>query len=84
MLLDERYMPLLRQVNLLAVAQIVCRGMPVFNARAIMVMVDRWRPETHFFHLPYGEMMMTLEDVAMILGLPIKGWHVTGRVDSAL
>jgi hypothetical protein len=57
--------------------------MPVFNATAITVMVDRWRLETHSFHKPCGEMTVTLEDVAMILGLPIRGHPVTGHVDSA-
>jgi hypothetical protein len=81
---DERYVPLLHQANLLAIVEIVRRGMPVFNATTIMVMVDRWRPETHSFHLLCGKMMVTLEDVAMILGLPIRGCPVTGRVDSAV
>jgi hypothetical protein len=43
----------------------------MFNAMAIIAMVDRCRPETHSFHLPCDEMTMTLEDVHMILGLPI-------------
>jgi hypothetical protein len=47
-------------------------------------MVDRWRPETHSFHLLCGEMTVTLEDVAMILGLPIRGRPVTDRVDSMM
>jgi hypothetical protein len=55
--------------------------MPVFNATAITTMVDRWRPETHSFHLPCGEMTVTLEDVVMILGLPIRGHPVTGCVE---
>jgi hypothetical protein len=80
---DERYVPLLCQANLLAIAEIVHRGMPVFNTMTITAMVDRWRPETHSFHLPCGEMTVTLEDMAMILGLPIRGRPVTGRVDSA-
>jgi hypothetical protein len=83
MVFDERYEPLLRQANLLAIIDIVHRGMPVFNATAITAMVDWWRPETHSFHLPCGEMTMTLEDVAMILGLPIRGRPITGRMDSA-
>jgi hypothetical protein len=83
MVFDERYVPLLRQANLLAVANIVHHGMPVFNATAITTMVDRWRSETHSFHLLCGEMTVTLKDVAMILGLPIGGHHVTGHVDSA-
>jgi hypothetical protein len=82
MIFDEHYMPLLLQANLLAIAEIIRRGMPVFNATAITVMVDRWRSETHSFHLPCGEMTVTLEDVAMILGLSIRGRPITGRVDS--
>jgi hypothetical protein len=58
--------------------------MPLFNATTIMVMVDRWRLETHYFHLPCGEMTVTLEDLAMILGLPIRGYPVIGHVDSAM
>jgi hypothetical protein len=38
MAFDERYVPLLHQANLLAVTDIIHRGMPVFNATAIMAM----------------------------------------------
>jgi hypothetical protein len=31
MVFDERYVPLLRQANMLAIAEIIRRGMPVFN-----------------------------------------------------
>jgi hypothetical protein len=41
------------------------------NAAALTALVDRWRPETHTFHLRAGEMTSTLQDVSMILGLPI-------------
>ncbi|KAG8492470.1 hypothetical protein CXB51_009567 [Gossypium anomalum] len=44
----------------------------------ISVLVERWRPETHTFHLPCGECTVTLEDVALQLGLPIDGSPVTG------
>jgi hypothetical protein len=83
MIFDNHYMPLLRRPNLLAVTNIVSRGMPVFNATTITMMVDRWRPETHSFHLPCGKMTMTLEDVAMILGLSIRGRPITGSVESS-
>jgi hypothetical protein len=42
-------------------------------------LVDRWRPETHTFYLPFGEMTVTLKDVAMLTGLPISGRPVVFR-----
>ncbi|KAK9988739.1 hypothetical protein SO802_028978 [Lithocarpus litseifolius] len=37
----------------------------------ILALVERWRLETHTFHLPHGEMSITLQDVEVIFGLPI-------------
>jgi hypothetical protein len=48
---------------------------------ALTAPVDRWRPETHSFHLPYGEMTITLEDVAMLFGLRVDGYAVTGHIN---
>ena len=39
----------------------------------LLALVDRWRPETHTFHLPVGEMAPTLQDVALLLGLLLAG-----------
>ncbi|XLS50312.1 hypothetical protein HN51_010989, partial [Arachis hypogaea] len=36
-----------------------------------------WHPDTHTFHLSIGECAVTLEDVAIILGLPTDGLLVT-------
>jgi hypothetical protein len=83
MVFDNRYVPLLQRANLLAIANIIACGMLVFNTTNITVMVDRWKPETHIFHLRCGEMMVTLEEVAMFLGLPIKGRPITNRCDSS-
>ncbi|KAG8498574.1 hypothetical protein CXB51_004834 [Gossypium anomalum] len=44
----------------------------------ISALVERWRPETHTFHLPCGECTVTLEDVALQFGLSIDGDAVTG------
>src|SRR4051812_46426471 len=49
----------------------------------ILALLERWRPETHMFHLPTGECTITLEDVHMLLGLPIEGKVVNGRVQHA-
>ena len=39
----------------------------------LSALVDRWRPETHTFHFRWGEMMVTLQDVSLLTGLPIRG-----------
>ena len=82
MVYDERYTPLLKLANLATVARVCRRGTPPFNPAALTALIDRWRPETHSFHLPCGEMTVTLEDVAMILGVKIQGFPVTGDTES--
>ncbi|KAL4380689.1 hypothetical protein AHAS_Ahas04G0058600 [Arachis hypogaea] len=37
----------------------------------LAALVERWRPKTHTFILPVGEIIVTLEDVAHIFGLRI-------------
>ncbi|QHO17804.1 uncharacterized protein DS421_10g315240 [Arachis hypogaea] len=49
----------------------------------LAALVERWRPETHSFVLPIGEVTVTLEDVAHIFGLPIDGEPVSGWTDSS-
>ena len=44
----------------------------------IIAFVEQWRPKTHSFHLPHGEMMITLQDVEVIIGMPIKGEAMVG------
>jgi len=36
-------------------------------------MSERWHEETSSFHLPVGEMTITLDDVVCLLGIPING-----------
>ena len=48
---------------------------------------ERWQPETTTFHLPFGEMTITLDDVASILHIPVTGSMISFsqplRVDNA-
>ncbi|KAD3067342.1 hypothetical protein E3N88_35222 [Mikania micrantha] len=44
----------------------------------ISALVERWRPETHTFHLPIGETTVTLQDVNILWGLQIEGNVVYG------
>jgi hypothetical protein len=37
-----------------------------YDAPLIAAFMDRWRPETHTFHLPVGELTLSLENAAML------------------
>jgi len=39
----------------------------------ICAFVERWHEETSSFHLPFGEMIVTLDDVSYLPHLPIDG-----------
>ncbi|MFQ6655799.1 hypothetical protein Gotur_026196 [Gossypium turneri] len=68
-------MPYLEQVGFGSAALIRASDL---HYDLLSALVEQWRPETHTFHFPCGECTVTLEDVAMQLGLPIDGSPVTG------
>ncbi|MFQ6653969.1 hypothetical protein Gotur_025118, partial [Gossypium turneri] len=72
---DSRLMPYLEQAGFGSAALI-----RTFDLRynLISTLVERWCSETHTFHFPCGECTVTLEDVALQLGLPIDRSPVTG------
>ncbi|XP_073367686.1 uncharacterized protein [Aegilops tauschii subsp. strangulata] len=79
---DERYTPYIKQAGLLPWIQLVNRSTPNLNAPLVSALADRWRPETHSFHLQTREMTVTLEDVSLITGLAIDGMPLCMSTDS--
>ena len=76
--IDERIIPYLELTRLYDF-HLVAYGR--VDRAIITTLVERWRQETHTFHLPLGEATITLLNVALLTRLPIDG-HVmstTGR-----
>ena len=46
----------------------------------ITALVEYWCPETHTFHLPRGEMAITLQDIEVMLRVPVDRLPVTRGV----
>ncbi|XP_058784748.1 protein MAIN-LIKE 1-like [Vicia villosa] len=47
--------------------------MTMLDAPLLSAFIERWHPETSSFHLPLGEMTVTLDDVHSLFHLPIAG-----------
>nr|GMD76001.1 serine/threonine-protein phosphatase 7 long form homolog isoform X1 [Ipomoea batatas] len=71
---DDRIMTYIRLAGFYGVSRL---GSIMLDWPLITAMVDRWRPETHCFQLPFGEVTITLQDVEMLLGLRVDGLPVT-------
>ena len=72
---DHRIIPYLMDSGFYGIHRV---GFMQIDWALVTALVERWRPETHTFHLPVGECTITLQDVAVLLGLPIQGKVVTG------
>ncbi|RYQ94437.1 hypothetical protein Ahy_B08g089342 [Arachis hypogaea] len=56
----------------------IVEGVVQCHSTLVNALIERWRPENHTFHFSISECVATLEDVAIILGLPTNGIPVTG------
>ena len=72
---NQRFLHWMRVAGFLGVFQV---GFMRIDGALITALVERWRPETHTFHMPEGELTITLQDVAVLLGLRIDGHPITG------
>ncbi|KAL5138645.1 Serine/threonine-protein phosphatase 7 long form [Glycine soja] len=76
--MPEEIVPLLRQCGFY---WIIKMGYLKINAALISAFIERWRPETHTFHLRYGEATITLQDVSILLGLRTDGAPLIGSTN---
>ncbi|KAH1210570.1 Serine/threonine-protein phosphatase 7 long form [Glycine max] len=76
--IPEEIVPLLRQCGFY---WIIKMGYLKINAALISAFIERWRPETHTFHLRCGEATITLQDVSVLLGLRIDGTPLIGSTN---
>nr|GMC68115.1 serine/threonine-protein phosphatase 7 long form homolog [Ipomoea batatas] len=77
---NDRIERLLREAGFLAITRL---GYMKLDHHLITALVERWRPEVHAFHLPFGEVTITLQDVEVLLGLKVDGRPVIGKIDQS-
>ena len=75
MMLDNRVIDIIKLVGLEGLYRPPSREI---NHGLMLALVERWQLETHTFHLPHGEMSITLQDMEVILGPPIDGEVLVG------
>jgi hypothetical protein len=60
-------------VNASGLRPLLKTNYPYVDWGLLTAFTERWQPETGTFHLPVGEMTITLDDVSCLLHIPISG-----------
>jgi len=68
--IPEAIFPFLRQSGFYWIMKM---GYLKINASLISALIERWRPETHAFHMRCREYTITLQDVSVLLGIRVDG-----------
>ncbi|QHO27606.1 uncharacterized protein DS421_7g209490 [Arachis hypogaea] len=77
MRLDERYVSYLQMARLYHLTRLNDRWFRL-DEPFVSAFVERWRPKTHTFYMPFRECAIILQGVAYQLGLPVDGRYVNG------
>ncbi|RYR75496.1 hypothetical protein Ahy_A01g000043 isoform C [Arachis hypogaea] len=75
--LHDRIIPYLEKAGLYYLARLNTRWFWL-DEPLVSALIERWRPEMHTFYMPFGECIITLQDVAYQLRLPVDGLPVSG------
>ncbi|KAH1249126.1 Serine/threonine-protein phosphatase 7 long form [Glycine max] len=76
--IPEEIIPLLRQCGFY---WIIKMDYLKINASLITALIERWRPETHTFHMRCGECTITFQDVSVLLGMRVDGAPLIGQTN---
>ncbi|RYR26835.1 hypothetical protein Ahy_B02g061147 [Arachis hypogaea] len=74
--LHDRIIPYLERARLYHLTRLNAHWFRL-DEPLVSAFIERWRPETHTFHMPFEECTITLQDVEYQLGLPVDGQPVS-------
>ena len=62
-----------RRVQIAGLSTLMVDSFTMIDRALMSAMAERWHPETSSFHMPFGEMIITIDDVNCLLHLSVRG-----------